>query len=297
MYLSAAYLGETVSLANGKFGAAGMLCNAVSGSATTGIIEYTVTNTGSDVGSYCVRAEFFLPPSTASQQFTVTNITTPPCFQVPAGATVQGPPIEGWRDDGPQGNDLVVQLTLVADVQMAYYPQGVVLALTNISCNTLTPAQDVQLFQGADIANIIQNKYKPNPDDWVCNWYGPDLNDVDYYYYCQWWQLFYCYQGQTWTWCFSAFLGRGVLVGGLLALLLTTIFSTAAVYYGLRAKHKMTEVRRSQNNIAATRKEEAAKLRAQKREAQERKQQEIRRQRAAEPSNFEKALKYAPLLL
>lgn len=246
-YLPAAYYGETVSLANGVFASAGMLCSVVSQSTTsTGIISYYVSNTGASVGTYCVDVSFIIPQTDGSEQYTVTNLTQPSCFQVPAGLTVQGPSIEGWGYAGPQTKGLKAKLYLRADVQLAYYPDGVTLAVADLSCDTLAPSNIVSTFNGSDIGNVINDLYGQDADDYVCNWYGPDLSEVPLQYYCQYWQLFYCFQGRTWTWCAAAFILRGFFVLLLLALVLWAIFAATGCLYALSAKSSEREARQLQ---------------------------------------------------
>ena len=259
IYLSAAYRGTVTSVAKGEFAQAGAECSVVSESATTGVVGYAVSNTGASTGTYCVEATFFIPVDDKSQQYKVTNITTPPCFEVPAGMTIEGPVIEGWKYDGPQGRDLIIQLTLRVGAALTRYPQGVTLAVQNVTCNALTPSEIVQVFSGADITNIIQNKYRPNPDDWACNWYGPNLNDVDFYYYCEWYNIFECYQGKTWMWCFEAFIGRGVIVGIIVSIMLVALFSVMACIFLSMAECRRTSLKHLEQQLNTEQREQYSK--------------------------------------
>lgn len=253
VYLPAAYLGEATEVAPATFSDAGMLCNVVSQStSTTGIIEYYVTNTGETKGSFCVTASFEIPASAAQTgNYTVVGGSTPVCFDVEAGATVQGPPIQGWSYPGPAGSELTATLTLTSQTTVAYYPKGIVLATVEVACNTLTPSEAVQVFQGADLTQVIQTLYSgQNASDYVCNWYGPDLSTVDYDYYCQWWQVYKCYQGTSWSWCVGAFIGRGFFVVLLLLALATGCVYCLVNVRLLAARRAHTQANKLRKNIA-----------------------------------------------
>lgn len=258
------YLGETVSVAKGQFVAAGVLCNVVKDSVTTGIIEYQVQNTGAGVGSYCVDVSFQLPSTVNPVLYTVTNVSAAQCFQVAAGATVQGPPIEGWRYDGPQGKYLTMTLTLRSSVVLAHYPLGIPFSTATTTCNILTPSNQVSVFNGSDVSAIVNTAFTgQNKTDYVCDWYGPDLSTVGYRYYCNWYDP-RCFQGLTWWWCTSTFLLRGLIVLPFLWVFVIAAIALVNLCYLRSAKKDVKYAEKVDKKLKGSDKIRAQQLKAQK---------------------------------